>query len=145
MDTATAVTVAGPQRTTLLGQVGRFAVVGLVCTVVHLGLFTIFHRWWDSQVANLVALVLATLVNTMLNRSWTFRSARRGNWVRQQAQALGVFLLTWAATSGGLALLESGWPNAPVWGKVLALAAATALSTVVRFVAMRRWIVAAAA
>ena len=134
MDTATAVTVAGPQRTTLLGQVGRFAVVGLVCTVVHLGLFTIFHRWWDSQVANLVALV-----------SWTFRSARRGNWVRQQAQALGVFLLTWAATSGGLALLESGWPNAPVWGKVLALAAATALSTVVRFVAMRRWIFAAAA
>jgi putative flippase GtrA len=113
-------------RRTLGGQVARFAVVGVLCTGVHLGLFTVFHSWWDSQLANVAALVLAGA----------------GNWVRQQLQALGVFLLTWAATSGGLALLETAWPTAPLVVKVLALAALTAVSTVVRFVAMRRWIFA---
>ncbi len=147
MDATTTVlpTVDSPAvtaRRTLGGQVARFAVVGVLCTGVHLGLFTVFHSWWDSQLANVAALVLATVVNTTLNKSWTFRGAGAGNWVRQQLQALGVFLLTWAATSGGLALLETAWPTAPLVVKVLALAALTAVSTVVRFVAMRRWIFA---
>src|SRR6476661_10465920 len=91
-------------------QVSRFAAVGVVSTVVHLGLFAAFASVLDStQVANLVALLVATVGNTALNRRWTF-GVRGAGRLRAQAQGLAV------------------------------VAAATAVSTVLRFVAMRSWI-----
>lgn len=128
-----------PPRTALPTQIGRFAAVGAVSTVVHLGLFTVLHLAWPSQVANVVALVLATIVNTALNRRWTFRVAGGGSW-RHQVQGLVVFLLTWGATSGGLAVLDVLWPSADTAVTLCALVAATGISTVVRFLAMRAWI-----
>jgi putative flippase GtrA len=73
------------------------------------------------------------VVNTALNRRWTFRVTGGRAW-RQHAQGFVVFLLTWGATSGGLALLDLGWPTAGTPIKLLALVAATGISTVVRFV-----------
>ncbi len=128
-------------RPDLRWQVGRFAVVGALCTVLHLGLFAVLHHWWSAQVANVGALVLATVVNTALNRTWTFHATGSGA-ARQQVQAFGVFLLTWGATSGGLAVLDALAPQAGTAVKTLALGAATAVSTMVRFVVMRRWIFA---
>lgn len=145
MATEPALAVAAPPAVTgdaqigLASQLGRFAVVGAVSTVVHLGLFALVHLAWPSQVANLAALVVATVVNTALNRRWTFRVTGGRAW-RQHAQGFVVFLLTWGATSGGLALLDLGWPTAGTPIKLLALVAATGISTVVRFVAMRAWI-----
>ncbi len=125
----------------------------------------------NAQEANVVALAVATVVNTALNRAWTFGgnagpsdhgtaagnaganagaragagTSRRGVALRlrEQTQAFGVFLLTWGATSGGLAVLTATRPDASPVVTVSALAAATATSTVVRFVAMRWWIFAA--
>ncbi len=125
----------------------------------------------NAQEANVVALAVATVVNTALNRAWTFGgnagpsdhgtaagnaganagaragagTSRRGVALRlrEQTQAFGVFLLTWGATSGGLAVLAATRPDASPVVTVSALAAATATSTVVRFVAMRWWIFAA--
>lgn len=141
-------------------QVLRFAVVGAITTVLHLGLFTVLMalggpdalRALNAQEANVVALAVATVVNTALNRAWTFSgnttatsASRRGVALRlrEQTQAFGVFLLTWGATSGALALLAAARPDASPVVTVSALAAATATSTVVRFVAMRWWIFAA--
>jgi len=122
-------------------QVRAFALVGVVSTVVHLGLFAALSPVVGSrQLANLLALLLATLVNTGLNRRWTFGVQGRSGRARHQAQGLAVFGVTWlvtAAALGGLHLLV------PTPGTVLAtgvLAAATAASTVLRFVAMRSWI-----
>jgi putative flippase GtrA len=129
----------GQHRVTLPGLIRRFAAVGVLSTVVHLGLFTLLHLAWPSQVANVVALVVATVVNTALNRRWTFRVSGGGSW-RHQVQAFVVFLLTWGATSGGLALLDVLWPAAGTPTKLLALIAATGISTVARFLAMRTWI-----
>ncbi|MGV1008069.1 MAG: GtrA family protein [Dermatophilaceae bacterium] len=133
---------AGRLRT----HVVRFAVVGASTTVLHLGMFVVFSHAVTSQLANLGALVLATVVNTYLNRVWTFRRrAGTGNQAREQLQGMLVFLVTWAATAGGLAALAATWPDAGTGIEVLALAACTAVSTAVRFVAMRYWIFAAPA
>ena len=131
----------GLGMSTLRAQIGRFAAVGVASTCLHLGLFAALHLSSSSQSANLIALVIATVANTALNRRWTFQVTGGGTW-RQHGQALVVFLLTWSATSGGLALLDLVWPTAGTPVTVLALAAATGVSTVVRFLAMRSWIFA---
>ena len=131
----------GDNGARLGGQLVRFAGVGVVSTVLHLGLFALLRLGAESaQVANLVALALATMANTAMNRRWTFGVRGRDRAARQQAQALTVFALTLLMTSGSLGLLALWAPGAPTWLQTGVLAVATAVSTVVRFVAMRRWI-----
>ncbi|MDU0313897.1 bifunctional glycosyltransferase family 2/GtrA family protein [Phycicoccus sp. M110.8] len=134
--------VGGPLGAAVGGtwqQARRFAAVGLLCTVLHLGLFAaLVHPVGSTQTANLVALLLATLVNTGLNRRWTFGVQGPGR-LRHQAQGLVVFGLTWAMTAGALGLLHlvDAQPSTTVATAVLGVA--TGLSTLVRFVAMRSW------
>jgi putative flippase GtrA len=129
----------------LAHQVTRFAGVGILSTVAHLGLFALFASFLASaQVANALALFLATVFNTWGNRRWTFgvHGSRRA--LRHQLQALFVFGLTWAMSAGGLALLHAVAAAPPTWVETSVIALANAVSTVVRFVAMRSWIFAGA-
>jgi putative flippase GtrA len=121
-------------------QVTRFAAVGVLSTVMHLGLFASFVAVLaSSQAANLLALLVATVANTALNRRWTFGIRGPGR-LRSQLQALTVFGLTWLMTAGGLALLHAAVVAPSTALATLVVAAATAASTAVRFVAMRSWI-----
>jgi len=124
------------------GQAVAFLVIGVLSTVVHLGMFTGMRASGvaSAQVANAVALLLATIGNTAANRRWTFRIRGRQGHLRQQLQGLAVFALTLAMTSGGLALLARVAPHAPTWVETAAVATAAAVSTVVKFLAMRWWI-----
>jgi putative flippase GtrA len=131
----------GDNAARLGGQLVRFAGVGVVSTALHLGLFALLRLGVESaQVANLAALAVATMANTAMNRRWTFGVRGRERAARQQAQGLAVFALTLLMTSGALGLLGVWAPGAPTWLETGVLAGATAVSTVVRFVAMRRWI-----
>jgi putative flippase GtrA len=121
-------------------QVSRFAVVGVVSTVIHLGLFASLATVLAStQVANLVALFVATVGNTALNRRWTF-GIRGAGALRSQAQGLAVFAVTWLMTAGALALLHATVTSPSTAVATVVVGAATAASTVLRFVAMRSWI-----
>ena len=76
-------------RARLSQQVIRFAGVGVISTALHLGLFAALVRGGaPSQPANGVALVIATVVNTGLNRAWTFGVSGRRNLVTHHGQAL---------------------------------------------------------
>lgn len=126
-------------------HVVRFGVVGIACTVLHLGLFAIMASGVvgvSTQVANAAALLLATVVNTWANRRWTFGVRGNAGVARHHAQALLVFAGTWAATAAALAALDDSWPAAPVTVATIVLAVANVVSTVVKFVAMRSWIFA---
>lgn len=123
-----------------LRQAARFAAVGILCTAVHLGLFAaLVPAFASTQAANLVALLPATALNTGLNRRWTFGVQGAGR-ARHQAQGLAVFGLTWLMTAGALGLVHLVAADPPTVVATGVLAVATAVSTVVRFVAMRRWI-----
>jgi putative flippase GtrA len=119
-------------------QVRRFAVVGAFTTVVHLGLFATLRDALGSQPANLLALLLATFVNTALNRRWTFGVHGSGA-ARHQVQGLAVFAITWLMTAGALGLLHAVDAARTTAAATAVVALATAASTVVRFVAMRSW------
>ncbi len=97
----TAVREAAPiRRATLAGQVGRFAVIGALSTVLHLGLFAALVRGGcGAQLANGSALVIATIANTAANRAWTFGVTGRERLVTHHGQALVIFGITYVATT----------------------------------------------
>jgi putative flippase GtrA len=120
-------------------QLRRFAAVGVLSTVVHLGLFALLSSTVTSaQPANVTALLVATVANTGLNRRWTF-GVRGAGAARHQLQGLGVFAVTWLMTAGALAVLHATVPAPSTWLETSVVAVATAASTVLRFVAMRSW------
>ena len=128
-------------RVRLSQQLIRFAGVGVVSTALHLGLFAALVRGGaPSQLANGVALVIATVLNTGLNRAWTFGVSGRRNLVAHHGQALVIFGITYAATTVALAVLGAVAPDAGTLVQTLVVAVANVLSTAARFVAMRRWI-----
>lgn len=129
------------RRIRLSQKVIRFAGVGLLSTALHLGLFAALVRGGlGSLVANGLALVVATVFNTALNRAWTFGVTGRRNLVSHHGQALVVFAITYAATTVALGLLGVLVPSAGTEAQTAVVAAANVLSTAARFVAMQRWI-----
>ncbi len=123
-------------------QVLVFLLIGVLSTLVHLGLFAGLRGSGSlsGQVANVVALLTATLANTAANRRWTFGVRGRTGRLRHQAQGLVVFALTLAMTSSALAVLSMVAPSAPTRVETVVVAVATVASTVVKFVLMRVWI-----
>lgn len=140
MHTAPAAARPGLLRRLVSAQVLRFACVGGASTVLHLGMFAVLHRSLNAQVANLLALVLATLANTAANRQWTFGQGGFQGMARQHLQALSVFLLTWGASAGALAALPLVWHDPSTLVSTVAVGTSMVASTVVRFLAMRHWI-----
>ena len=97
----------------VIGQVWRFAGVGLASTALHLGLFAWLAAALPSaQTANLLALLVATVANTAANRRWTFGVRGRHGLGRQHLQALAVFGLTWAHEQPGAAARRQPSPRA---------------------------------
>ncbi len=139
--TGRAMTTMTVPRIQLSQQVIRFAVVGLVTTALHLGLFAALVRGGAaSQLANGIALVIATLVNTGINRAWTFGISGRRRLALHHAQALAIFAITYAATTVALALLGAVAPAASTAVQTAVVLVANVLSTAARFVVMQRWI-----
>ena len=136
-------------RTTAQSGLGaqsvRFAVVGVFTTAIHLGLFALLDSslpGWSAQWANTAALAFATVVNTGVNRRWTFGIRRREGAFTNQVQGFGVFALTWAVTALALWGFGALWPTAPTLASTLILAVATVTSTALKFILMRHWMFA---
>jgi putative flippase GtrA len=113
--------------------------VGAVSTVLHLGLFALLHDVFGTQFANTIALLIATIANTALNRHWTFGVSGTERLVSHHGQALFVFVVTWGASAAALALLQFLTTPSTLVATV-ALGASMAATTVLRFVAMHWWI-----
>jgi putative flippase GtrA len=117
------------RRGGLAGQVGRFAVIGALSTVLHLGLFALLVRaGMGSQLANGSALVIATIANTAANRAWTFGVTGRERMVAHHGQALMVFGITYAATTLALAIQHWIAPDAGTLAQTAVVAVANVLS-----------------
>jgi putative flippase GtrA len=124
----------------LIGQLVRFAVIGVLSTLAYVVLFLLLRGPVGAQAANLVALLLTAVANTAANRRHTFGIRGRGGAARAQFQGLVVFALGLALTSGSLALLRALDGDASRAGELLLLVVANALATLLRFVLFRGWV-----
>lgn len=62
----------------LLGQFARFAVVGLIATLIQYGVLAVGVEWFGlrSDLSSGVGFVLSAIANYLLNHRFTFRSSR---------------------------------------------------------------------
>jgi putative flippase GtrA len=125
----------------LLVQVVRFTALGAAGTAANALFFLVLRTWLDAVPANLVALVLSTALSTELNRRFTFDGADPHPW-RNTVQTGGTVLFYAFYSSGVLLLLGELIDSPSPALESLAVAAASALGGVVRFLVMRQWVFA---
>ncbi|MDT5012591.1 MAG: hypothetical protein QOH57_4208, partial [Mycobacterium sp.] len=130
---------AAPPRS-LLRQAVRFTAIGIASTVAYLLLFVAMQQVAGAQLANLLALLLTAIANTAANRRFTFGVRGAARAARHHLEALGVFGIALAVTSGSLALLHLmvGQPHRGV--ELAVLVGANLAATAIRFVLLRGWV-----
>jgi putative flippase GtrA len=121
-------------------QLIRFAVIGIVSTVVYLLLYALLRTGMGPQWANFTALLITAIGNTAANRRLTF-GVRGGEsaWLHQ-AQGLLVFGIGWGVTSGSLALLDAASTRPPRLVELAVLVVANLIATAARFLLLRIWV-----
>jgi putative flippase GtrA len=114
-------------------RLARFATVGVLVTVVFMGLNWLFGRWLGAQGAYLLAYPLAVALHYTLNRVWTFGCQRtdRGRQVSEYViVSAATAVLQWA-----LFTLLVTWTPLPAW---LASGVASVSLTLLSYVVMSR-------
>ncbi|MET8905793.1 GtrA family protein [Streptomyces sp. NPDC004538] len=117
-------------------EVGWFVAIGVVSTAGQAALYWALRLWWPPAAANLVSLLVLTVLNTEANRRLTFRHADAGP-VRAHLGAGGLFLLGYLVTSGAVLWFRQEQPDASPAAETAVLAATSVAVTVVRFLVLR--------
>jgi putative flippase GtrA len=121
----------------MIGQLARFAMIGIASTAAYALLYLLLHPVIGAQAANFTALLITAVFNVAANRSFTFGVTGREGAARHHAQGLVVFLATWALTAGSLAALAHVAPHASREVQLAVLVVANLVATVTRFLGMR--------
>jgi putative flippase GtrA len=124
----------------MAGQLGRFAAIGIVCTLLYVVGFNLLRTPLGVWPANVLALTATMILNTAANRRFTFGRRGRRDLGRHYLEAGAVYVvgLVVSALALGVVGLLVASPSAFV--QTLALLAAGVVATVVRFVGMRSWV-----
>jgi len=121
-------------------QLVPFAVIGTVCTLLYVIGFNVLRDPLGVWMANAVALSATMLVNTAANRRFTFGWRGRDQRARHFAEAGAVWLVGLGISTATLALVQWLMVSPSALVETLALLAAGAVATIVRFVGMRSWV-----
>ncbi|MFE0477304.1 glycosyltransferase [Streptomyces sp. NPDC058947] len=131
---------AGELPDGLARQAVRFAAVGAASTLFYLLLYTAFRPALGAQAANALALLAGAVANTAANRRLTFGIRGRGGALRHHLKGLAAFLIGLSLTSGSLAALHHGAPDAGHLVELATLIAANLAATLLRFLLFRAWV-----
>ncbi|NIL75124.1 Undecaprenyl-phosphate 4-deoxy-4-formamido-L-arabinose transferase [Rhodococcus sp. B10] len=123
----------------MVGQMVRFAIIGVASTIAYALLYLILHPLIGAQAANFLGLLITAVLNTAANRAFTFGVRGSEDVGKHQLQGLLVFGFALLVTSGSLALLHAWAPGASRHVELAVLVVANLVATVCRFVALR-WV-----
>ena len=143
--TPTAAERASAAPSGIIGQLGRFALIGVASTLAYAALYWLLRAGTSAQSANALALMATAIGNTAANRWFTFGVRGRPDRLRHQAQGLVVLAIGLAVTGGSLALLAGLAPGASRTVELMLLTAANVVATLLRFVLFRAWVFGRAA
>lgn len=123
----------------LPAQVLRFVTIGLVSTIGYALLFLLLRTTAGAVTANLLALLVMTMLNTAANRLWTFGIRGRARAVTHQLQGLLVLAAGLVVTTTALTVAAATGVRDTA-GELVVVTAANVLVTAGRFVALRCWV-----
>ncbi len=123
----------------MVGQVVRFALVGVGSTLAYILLYLLLQPIAGAQAANFLALLLTAVANTAANRAFTFGVRGSTRVLTHQFQGLLVFCFGLLVTSGSLFALHRWAADAPVFVELGVLVSANLVATIARFVGLR-WV-----
>jgi putative flippase GtrA len=121
-------------------QVARFSVVGGLGTLANALIFLALRTWWEALAANLVALVLSTLLSTEINRRFTFQASSATHRWRTFVQTGGTVVFYAFYSSAVLIALAMIVDDPGPWLQSMAVAAASVLGGLARFLVLRYWV-----
>lgn len=127
---------AGAVRGGMLDHLVRFTGVGFICTVASLLLYLSLRPAFGAQLANLFALVSTSVLNTALNRRFTFGIRERRH--RDHLGDILLITLALSLTSASLGVLHAVNPSAGAGSELSAVSAASFCATAVRFLLLRQ-------
>lgn len=134
-------TADGPaDRGLLIGQLARFAVIGVASTVAYLLLYLLLRDVLAAEPANAISLLVTAVANTTANRRFTFGIRGRTLAARHQVLGLVAFAISLALSSGALDALHVFFPHTVRALEVAALVVASVIATIVRFGLYRGWV-----
>jgi putative flippase GtrA len=116
-----------------------FAVISVLCTAIHLLLYTLIRPEMAPHVANGLALLATAVLNTQVNRRLTFGIRGTRDLVTDHLAGLGTYGLALAITTSTLSLLLIADPRAGVVLETSALVGGSVLATLSRFFLLRWW------
>lgn len=126
--------------TPVVRQLTRFTAVGIVCTVSSLALYAVCRPFLGAQAANAVALIVTSVMNTVLNRRYTFKVRGPGRLAQDHLNGLVALAVALVLTGGSLAGLHWFNPSADVAAELWTTTIAGWVATAVRFSLLRHWI-----
>jgi putative flippase GtrA len=121
-------------------QLARFLAVGAASTLAYVLLYLSLRTGLSAQLANAVSLLATAVLNTAVNRRFTFGIRGRPALARHQAQGLLAFGAGLGLTSAALAALHAAVPRPARAAEVTVLIGASLAATVIRFLIYRHWV-----
>jgi len=121
-------------------QLARFLAVGVASTLAYVLLYLGLRTALSAQSANAVSLLATAVLNTAVNRRFTFGIRGRPDLARHQAQGLLAFGAGLAVTSAALAVLHAAVSRPARAAEVTVLIGANLVATAIRFAIYRHWV-----
>ncbi|MEU0567754.1 glycosyltransferase [Nonomuraea sp. NPDC005983] len=132
--------VARPRAVTL-AKFTSFSIIGAFSGFIYALLYLPLREHWAPALANLGALVLTAIANTEANRRWTFNRLG-GPHTAMRLKAALLFLANYAVTTTAVLGLQAAAPGINRLLEVTAVVATYCGLTLLRFVALDRWVFA---
>lgn len=128
--------LARERRGLITWELGCFLAIGLASTIGHGLIYWVLRMWWSPLLANLVAQITLTILNTEANRRLTFRNSFTGL-TRAHVGGFILFVLGYLVTVGAVAEYRELASSPSRLTEAVILAVACGLLTVVRFGVMK--------
>ncbi len=134
--------VVAPQQVTrrLSWQLVMFAIIGIVSTAIYSLIYLTIRDFVPALVSNTIALTFTAILNTALNRRFTFGIRGPGNRLRQQLEAGVAFLVALLISTSILIFQQEFFPQEKQWFEVVAVLTGGIVSTIFRFLLLREWV-----
>jgi putative flippase GtrA len=130
----------GAVRRPVIRQLVRFTGVGVICTAASVALYAVLRLPWGPHAANAVALIATSLLNTELNRRFTFRIRERRGLLLDHLHGLVAMMIALVLTSGSLSAVLFVKPDVGITGELWTTTIAGWAATAARFVLLRYWV-----